>query len=206
MADGEKQSEDILMDAIKFGYPAASVMVCFIGTLANLASLVYFIKKKEKSIGDNLLMLLNSTDLLLSICATSMTVFISIRYQSPEGFTVSYVAGILVPILYLLLIDGTAYATCLLSVTRAIGIAFPFYQIKGKLLVIVGIMVFVLMEVICLLSSLVGIFLQTGIIILLLVPRIVITSIFILVVVSATVVAVYKLTRKDILGLSLIHI
>ena len=118
MADGEKQSEDILMDAIKFGYPAASVMVCFIGTLANLASLVYFIKKEEKSIGDKMLMLLNSTDLLLCICATIITLLFSaqVLQEDYENFIYLFlIAGF--SLVYILLIDGTAYATCLLSVT-----------------------------------------------------------------------------------------
>ena len=50
-----------------------------------------------------------------------------------------------IAVLYILLIDGTAFVTCLLSVTRAIGIVFPFYHIRGKLLVILGIVVFAMM-------------------------------------------------------------
>ena len=44
------------------------------------------------------------------------------------------------------MMDGTAFVTCLLSVTRGIVIFFPFYQIKGKLLVKVIIVLFIMME------------------------------------------------------------
>ena len=132
-----------------FGYPAASAVLCIIGTLANSASLVYFIKKEEKSIGDKLLMLLNSIDLLLCIAATTITGYFSYGYFSYGDHNASGIVQLtscVFLILYIILVDGTAYATCLLSVTRGIGIAFPFYRIKGRFLVKVGIIVFVIME------------------------------------------------------------
>ena len=93
------------------------------------------------------------------------------------------------------MMDGTAFVTCLLSVTRGIGIAFPFYQIKSKLLVKVGIVVFIMMELSGVITSFLTEDIQ-GI----LISRIVMGSLMILVVVSATVVAVYKLTREDLQG------
>ena len=185
----------ILTDSLKFGYPAVSVVLGVTGTLANAASLTYFINKEEKGIGDKLLMLLNSIDLLLCITATTVTCFISTFFILENvGEPFIYVTILLFAI-YILLMDGTAFVTCLLSVTRGIGIAFPFYQIKGKLLVKVGIVVFIMME-------LSGIIMSTGIGDLqgIFISRTVMGSLIILVVVSATVVAVYKLTREDLQG------
>ena len=145
----EDQSNSLqhYINSVRFGVPAVSATLCVIGTLANLTSLVYFIKKKDKTIGDKLLMLLNSVDLLLCISATLLSAIFS--YLKGRENTASEDLGIVmvvITVLYLLLIDGTAYVTCLLSVTRAIGIVSPFYQIRGKLFVILGISVFVVIE------------------------------------------------------------
>ena len=164
------------------------------GTLANAASLTYFIKKEEKGIGDKLLMLLNSIDLLLCITATTVTCFISTFFILEDVGEPSIYVTILLFAIYILLMDGTAFVTCLLSVTRGIGIAFPFYQIKGKLLVKVGIVVFIMMELSGILIT------PTGFINRILISRTVMGSLVILVVVSATVVSVYKLTREDLQG------
>ena len=199
---------ELLKDSLKFGYPAVSVVLGVTGTLTNATSLTYFIKKEEKSIGDKLLMLLNSIDLLLCITATTLTCLISIfllkredSYYMYNEHAMYYMYTILVLFgIYIFMMDGTAFVTCLLSVTRGIGIAFPFYQIKGKLLVIVGIVVFIMMElstfIIPTMLSAIG----NGDLQEILISRIVMGSLVILVVVSATVVAVYKLTREDLQG------
>ena len=194
---------ELLRDSLKFGYPAVSVVLGVTGTLANAASLTYFIKKEEKGIGDKLLMLLNSIDLLLCITATTVTCLISTHmfksdiYYYMHSRYINMILQIITLLfaIYVIMMDGTAFVTCLLSVTRGIGIAFPFYQIKGKLLVIAGIVVFIMME----LSGIITTFLTEnpqGIFI----SRIVMGSLMILVVVFATVVAVYKLTREGLQG------
>ena len=98
--------------------------------------------------------------------------------------------------IYILLMDGTAFVTCLLSVTRGIGIAFPFYQIKGKLLVIVGVVVFLMIELSSILTTIFTPDDYYGA----LLSRLGMGSLMILVVVSANVVSVYKLTRNDLQG------
>ena len=181
------------INSVRFGLPAVSTTLCVIGTFANLTSLIYFVKKKDKTIGDKLLMLLNSVDLLLCICATLLSAILS--YLEGHENTASEDTGIVmivITILYLLLIDGTAYVTCLLSVTRAIGIVSPFYQIRGKLLIILGISVLVVIELLQT-PTIVGI---RGIFS----PRLVISPLVMLTVLCATIVAVYKLTRADLQG------
>ena len=96
-------------------------------------------------------------------------------------------------VLYILLIDGTAFVTCLLSVTRAIDIVFPFYHIRGKLLVILGIVVFVMMTFLqfsCVLAKIHG----------LLYARILLSLLVMLTVLFATILVVYKLATADLQG------
>ena len=179
------------LTTVKFGLPVASSVLCIVGTLANTISLIYFVQKKNKTNGDKLLMLLNSVDLLLCACAAVDTICLSLYLQSGYDGRYAYAfITFLVP--YILLVDGTAYVTCILSVTRAIGIARPFYQIQGKLLLIVGIIVFIvteLIQVILLLKS--GGIPGSSV-------RIAISLLVLLIVLCAMVVAVYKLTKKDI--------
>ena len=188
--------EQTYINSVRFGLPAASTTISVIGTFANLTSLIYFIKKKDKTIGDKLLMLLNSVDLLLCICATLLTAILSYLEgrdeQMPEGM---WYVIIPITVLYFLLIDGTAYVTCLLSVTRAIGIVSPFYQIRGKLLVILGILVFVVIELPVWLIGSYDIDIQ-----LVAYSRLAMSLMVLLTVLCATIVAVYKLTRADLQG------
>ena len=158
--------------------------------MTNSASMFYFVKKQDKTLDDRLLMLLNSMDLLLCIFASTLSLLLQ---QDVNTFVAL--------IFYISMIDGTAYATCLLSVTRTIRIASPFYQVKGKLLVITGIIVFIVMEAASAAMVLIAPlrYVYWGIMNYLL-ARIVTTSLLILVVVSATVVAVYKLTRENLRG------
>ena len=187
-------------NSVRFGLPAVSTTLCMVGTFANLTSLIYFVKKKDKTIGDKLLMLLNSEDFLLCICATLISAYLS--YLEGHENTASEDTGIVmkvITILYLLLIDGTAYVTCLLSVTRAIGIVSPFYQIRGKLLVILGISVFVVIEFPQLALLIIAIA-TSGEPWLASTTRAAISILIMLTVLCATILAVYKLTRADLQG------
>ena len=189
-------------DSVKFGLPVAGTVISITGTLTNLTSLVFFIKKREKTIGDKLLMLLNTLDLLLSLSATVQTVcwshFIhTLHYRGLDRENVLLYVLRVMTVLYFLLIDGTAYITCLVSVYRAISIIFPFYQIQGKLLVIVGITVFSVIK-----SFQVALFLaafKNGQNYWLSHSRIAVSLLVFLTVVLATAVALNKLTRKTAL-------
>ena len=197
--DDRSNSLQHYINSVRFGVPAVSATLCVIGTFANLTSLVYFIKKKDKTIGDKLLMLLNSVDFLLCICATLLSAFLSYveGHENTALEDLRYVM-IVITILYFLLIDGTAYVTCLLSVTRAIGIVSPFYQIRGKLLIILGITVFVVIEVLQLVLLIIAI--ATSDEPWLAYIRPLISLLVMLTVLCATILAVYKLTRSDLQG------
>ena len=183
-------------DSVKFGLPVAGTVISITGILTNLTSLVFFIKKKEKTIGDKLLMLLNVLDLLLSLSATVQTACWSSFIQTEFDRELWYVLRVMT-VLYFLLIDGTAYVTCLVSVYRAISITFPFYQIQGKLLVIVGITVFSVIksfQITLFLAALIN-WENYGVSY----ARIAVSLLVFLVVVLATAVALNKLTRKTAL-------
>ena len=185
-----------ITDSMKFGLPVAGTVISILGTLTNLTSLVFFIKKREKTIGDKLLMLLNILDLLLSISATVQTAILSSLIQTEFDGALDIFGVMMVP--YTLLIDGTAYVTCLISVYRAISITFPFYQIKGKLLVIVGTIVFSVIQFFQIAPFLPfhinrKIYVESNY------ARITVSLLVILTVVFATAVAVYNLTRKTAL-------
>ena len=193
-------------NSLRFGYPAASSALCCFGSLANAASLVYFIRKPKKSIGDKMLMLLNTIDLLLCIFATTISIFISSLMNSDQQSVYNVLFCLM--ILYAGFVDGTAYATCLLSATRGISIVYPFYRINGKMLVAAGIIVFIVMELSGpAVTIIIPLFLaQENYNMESLLPmigdcllaRIVTTSLMMLVVLLGTVVAVYKLTSEDI--------
>ena len=188
--------EQLYEDSVTFGLLPVSTTLCVVGTFANLTSLIYFVKKKDKTIGDKLLMLLNSVDLLLCICASVLTAILTYLMGDGDKPVMMWISLMVIGALYYLLIDGAAYITCLLSVTRAIGIVSPFYQIRGKLLVIFGIIVFVMIEVFQI-PTLVGTIFMNGMFLHAL-PRLVISPLEVLTVLCATILVVYKLTRTDL--------
>ena len=161
-----------------------SISICAIGTMTNVASLIYFIKKGKRSLGDKLITVLNCVDLFLCITAAALSFSML--------FTPWYMPILLVA--YFCVVDGTSYTTCLLSVTRAIGIASPFYKIRGKLLVALGVTLFIVMELVASLAPLFASDFYND----MAKGRIAITLLIMLIVLCATVVTVYKLTRNDI--------
>ena len=102
-------------------------MISSCGTCSNALSLFYFIKKEEKSLGNKLLMLLNCLDLFFCFNTTvRMVLFWNANGSSFEKFASAMTQILLV---------STAFATCLLSVTRSISLCFPFYRVNGKAII-----------------------------------------------------------------------
>lgn len=200
-SNNETLSFDQVIRSINLGAPVVCAVICLLGTLTNVTSFVYFCTKQEKSLGDKMLMLLNCVDLLLCIMASMITILISRLIQLPEDTLGLLVALVLLIIIYLILVDGTAFATCLLSVTRAISIISPFYKIRTKCLCCVGITTFILMELAGVIVTIVGVISGMEVISVFysyMITIIITTSLMIVVVISVTVVAVYKLTRRGV--------
>ena len=161
-----------------------SISICAIGTMTNVASLIYFIKKGKRSLGDKLITVLNCVDLFLCLTAAALS---SSMLFAPWYMTVLLIA-------YFCVVDGTSYTTCLLSVTRAIGIASPFYKIRGKLLVALGVPLFIVMELV---ASLTPLFRGSDFYDDMAKGRVAITLLIMLIVLCATVVTICKLTKKN---------
>ena len=112
-----------------------SLILSPVGAIANALSLGYFIKKTNKSFGDGILILLNCLDLLVCLFTLVDVIFRTwLLDQEVVVIESKAIEAILDSILYFVFTESTALATCLLSVTRAISLSFPFYTINKKVL------------------------------------------------------------------------
>ena len=102
------------------------------GTISNALSLSYFLKKDRATLASKLMILLNSIDLLVCISALVYIAAIAVTFFS-NVFGDGYVMVYLLHWFYFL-VTATAFATCLLSVTRTISLVSPFYEIRKKAL------------------------------------------------------------------------
>ena len=85
-------------------------------------------------------MLLNSLD--LAVCVTGSMAVVLIFWTDGYYEVVGEILQIVV-VLFFVFLEGTAYATCVLSVTRALAVCKPFYEINGKAIVIATVCYFV---------------------------------------------------------------
>ena len=102
---------------------ATASVICIVGVVVNCLSLSYFIRKQNKGLGDRLLMLLNVCDLL--VCAMYIPNALSVYFG--DLITVIICSGT-----FDLFFQCTVFATCLISVTRAIKVVRPFFSIRGS--------------------------------------------------------------------------
>ena len=107
----------------KISLTATASVISIVGVVVNCLSLSYFIRKQNKGLGDRLLMLLNVCDLL--VCAMYMPFALSSYFDDQITNIICY--GI-----FDLFFKCTVFATCLISVTRAIKVVRPFFSIRGS--------------------------------------------------------------------------
>lgn len=101
-----------------------TIVISIVGIVANCLSLSYYIKRQNKGLGNRLLMLLNSCDLV--VCSVYVPrAILELAGRSRE------VVFIVTNIIYLISFDCTGIATSLMSVTRTIKVCRPFFAIKG---------------------------------------------------------------------------
>ena len=105
-----------------------AILIDVIGIIANCLSLSYFIKRQNKGLGNRLLMLLNSCDLL--VCCTNLPTAISYQVFATTGNEVARTCYLTCAIIYGISFDCTGFATCLVSATRTIKVCKPFFSIK----------------------------------------------------------------------------
>ena len=102
---------------------ATGSVISIVGVVVNCLSLSYFIRKQNKGLGDRLLMLLNVCDLL--VCVMYMPNALSVYFD--DLITYIICSGT-----FDLFFNCTVFATCLISVTRAIKVVRPFFSIRGS--------------------------------------------------------------------------
>ena len=108
-----------------------SIPIEVVGITANCLSLIFFIKNRDNGLGNKLLMLLNSCDLL--VCVGMLMVHITFSNYGDEELRIIRLTGFFI---YAVAFDCTGFSTCLISVTRTIKVCQPFSHIKGKWLVV----------------------------------------------------------------------
>ena len=114
-----------LEDAIN----VASALIGAAASITNALSLSYFIRKVKWTLSNKIFILLNVWDLLVSLIHVVALIFLNCRGNQDtcgrdgRPFKVSIAMSDVT-------VEGTAFATCLLSVTRAISLVIPFYRIK----------------------------------------------------------------------------
>ena len=104
-----------------------SIPIEVVGIIANCFSLAFFIRRQKYGLGNRLLMLLNSFDLL--VCIGILMVHITFSNYGDEKSQIFRLTGFFINALSF---DCTGYSTCLISVTRTIKICRPFFQINGR--------------------------------------------------------------------------
>ena len=104
------------------------------GTISNGPSLSYFLNKDRETLASQLMILLNSTDLLVYISAVLFWGVSVSMMMLPHGSAEK--TQMVINFLFNwfnLLVAATAFATCLLSVTRTICMVYSFNEIKKKM-------------------------------------------------------------------------
>lgn len=126
--------------------PSVTIAIC--GTISNVLSLSYFSSKIKKGLGNNLLMLLNSLDLL--VCLSGLMKIAVERHS--KSVTKSYEESgysdenlskyetwqtlrVISKFIYRTSVEGTAFVTCVLSVTRTIKFCFVFFKVRKKVVI-----------------------------------------------------------------------
>ena len=123
--------------------PSVAIAIC--GTITNSFSLSYFSSKAKRGLGNNLLMLLNILD--LSVCISGLMKIaierknrsVKIAYKE-SGNSAELLADyeawqtvrVIVKFIYRTVVEGTAFVTCVLSVTRTIKFCFVFFKVRKK--------------------------------------------------------------------------
>ena len=128
------------MESLPKEFLIVSGVIAMTGTVTNAISLSYFISKVKKTLSNRIFIMLNVFDLLVSLLDFAIvTLGYGEKYWRRPSFRVA------LAVMHVSF-ESTAFATCLLSVTRTISLCFPFYQIHKKAIGIVAL-IFLLQEI-----------------------------------------------------------
>ena len=116
-----------------------SIVISSCGTFSNTLSLAYLITEDRSGLGNKLLILLNALDFCTCIFST-MVVTWNVEMGSAANGSIIY---LIVHGFKSFFVEGTAYATCALSVTRALSLCRPFYMINNNAIAFASTIVFI---------------------------------------------------------------
>ena len=120
-----------------------SGVIAATGSVTNALSLSYFARKAERSLCNRLFMMLNTFDLLVSVIDVAM---VTLWYCKEPVLCGDNFAFLLVLAAFDFSVESSAFATCVLSVTRTVSLFFPFYQMQ-KQAVGIASLIFLVQEV-----------------------------------------------------------
>ena len=146
------------MSAQQNVFPVCSGVIAAAGLVTNLLSLTYFTRRPKRTITTRIFLFLNTFDLL--VCLFGTVIVISAKCSGNHslcGFR-SPLFSSAVSVMNLC-VETTAFATCLLSVTRTISLCFPFYPINRNVFRI-ALLIFINQELVRFFLSLYFFFVQ----------------------------------------------
>jgi len=117
-----------------------SICIAIAGTITNTLSLSYFVRKPNPGIGNKMFILLNSIDVVVCL-STAVKAVLRYFVRNSEEFSaqttsVSYETWVVFYTMFSLVdgvaVESTGLVTCVLSVTRSVGLLYPFYKPNGK--------------------------------------------------------------------------
>ena len=123
--------EAMSMSVLKDVLPISSVVIGVAGSVTNVLSLSYFVRKVERTLSNRIFIVLNLSDFLLSLFTViSVSSYFCEGSNSICGKDSLFTRAAIT--FFDLVLNSSAFATCLLSFTRTISLCYPFYQIQKK--------------------------------------------------------------------------
>ena len=128
----------------KFGMPV-SVTIASLGIITNAVSINFFLRRKNRNLGDKLLVLLNLLDITICISSVVGLTVMSQPYLIGKERNKSQKEEGQKDILFLgffeMLVELSGIATCFLCALRCIAINWPLYQISNPKVYISAVLV-----------------------------------------------------------------
>ena len=116
--------------SVRIGLPISISIACM-GTIANVISISFFLKRKHRNLGDKLIVVVNALD--ITICMYEVVAMATAALQTdPETSSLSQQSHFAFWTIFEMLIELSGLATTLLSALRTISINWPLYQISKK--------------------------------------------------------------------------
>ena len=118
-----------------------SFIISIIGILANTMSLLYYVKKANTGLGNRLLQLLNTIDIVVNVSYSVFAVQFYLNIHKMAGC--SLIGAMITWSIYVIACDCAGFTTCLISLTRTVKVLRPFHNIKEKWVILAFVIYFI---------------------------------------------------------------